>query len=122
MKLCRCGAIVKDRCERCNPKPQQKQTTKERGYGWDHQQASTQYRAERPLCECCVHASGVIGARPTTAMHHIHKIRHKPELRMQRSNWLAVCDEHHEQCETDVAYALNVKQWSDANYENQLST
>lgn len=119
MKLCKCGAIVKDRCLRCYPMPKHARTTKERGYGWDHQQASVRYREEHPLCEACVWVD-VIGARPSTSMHHIHKITDAPQLRMQRSNWLALCEEHHSELEDDTGKALACKRWSERHYEEVM--
>ena len=120
MRLCRCGAIVEDRCARCQPASQHKQTTKQRGYGSDHRRASEVYRAEHPLCEACVMHS-VIGAQSTADLHHIHSIADRPDLRMHRSNWLALCKTHHTQLESDVQTAQRVKAWSIQHYEQALS-
>lgn len=64
---------------------------------------------------------GVIGAKASMQMHHIVKITNASGLRMQRSNWLAVCDECHERLEADEAQGKAVKAWSEANYESALS-
>lgn len=112
MKLCKCGAIVVDRCDKCYPSTHSK-TTKERGYGNDHRLASKRYRAERPVCEVCLLLEMT---RPSTQLHHIRKVVDAPWLRMERSNWLAVCDEHHELVEDDEAMARRAKQVGDRVY------
>lgn len=112
MRLCKCGAIVAERCERCYPSTHAK-TTKERGYGHDHRTASERYRAERPICEVCLLLDMT---RPSVHLHHIKKIVDAPWLRMQRSNWLAVCDEHHELVERDEAMAVRAKAMGDEVY------
>lgn len=114
MKLCKCGAIVADRCERCYPIAHAK-TTKQRGYGHDHRTASERYRAEHETCEMCV-MLGEIPMKESAALHHIEKIADAPHLRMQESNWLATCGDHHEILEGDVSLGKRVKAWSVANY------
>ncbi len=111
MRLCKCGAIVKDRCNVCYPSGHTR-TTKERGYGHDHRKASERYRAEKlHLCEVCQYEGRTAQSR---AMHHIVKIADAPWLRMERDNWLAVCDSCHERVEVDAELARKVKAWSDA--------
>ena len=63
---------------------------------------------------------GVVGSNQSQALHHIVKISDAPKLRMNRSNWLAVCDDCHEMLELDQAKAKRVKQWSDNNYDRVL--
>lgn len=120
MRLCHCGAIVEKRCLKCHPFPVAKRTTTERGYGWDHRQASERYRALHPLCEACVMERGVMGAKGTDAMHHIHKISDRPDLRMVSGNWLAVCNEHHDLLENDWVAGTRVKEWSERHYLEAL--
>ena len=52
---------------------------------------------------------GVEEANPTSDMHHIHSIASRPELRMHRSNWLALCRPCHEQIEGDEMAGLEIK-------------
>ncbi len=121
MRLCRCGAIVVERCERCQPYRSAVGTTKQRGYGHDHRQASERYRNEHPLCECCVMTFGPIEANVSEHMHHIVKITDSPHLRMDWSNWLAVCQACHEQLERDQLQAMKVKAWSVQHYIDTLN-
>lgn len=118
-KLCKCGAIVEKRCLRCYPVKHDK-TTAQRGYGYDHKRASERYRTEHPLCEYCVMRGGVIGARSTTAMHHVTRIADDPTQRMRRDNWLAVCEECHQELESNVSEGRRVKKWSELNYEDAM--
>ncbi len=111
-RLCRCGAIVEDRCEACDKakgRGKHQRTTKERGYGHDWRNASERYRAEVPLCQVCELAGKVAGA---DHVHHITKIRDAPELRLDRSNWLSVCSDCHEKVEKDSALARRAKRES----------
>lgn len=65
--------------------------------------------------------ASVIGAKPTIAMHHIQKISDRPDLRMDRSNWLAVCQDHHDELENDIARATEIKRWAERHYAQALS-
>ena len=119
-KLCRCGKIVQGRCETCDKPCRVNRNTTGEGHGWDHRKASERYRVEHPLCERCVMLYGVEHAQPSRDMHHVHAIRDRPELRMQRSNWVAVCFDCHEAIEGDAMEGMKIKRWSDANYEAML--
>ena len=116
-KLCRCGKIVKDRCLCNGSQSTQRRSTSTEGHGWDHRQASIRYRAERPLCERCLMLHGVERAQPSEDMHHIHAIKDRPDLRMNRSNWLAVCAPCHEAIEGDAIEGMKIKRWSEENYD-----
>jgi len=107
-KLCQCGKIVADRCD-CKRYSTQKRSTTSEGHGYDHRKASERYRANHPLCERCVALYGVEQANPTEDMHHIYAIASNPELRMKRSNWLALCRPCHEQIEGDAMAGLEIK-------------
>lgn len=115
-RLCRCGKIVKDRCECHGDRSMQRRDVASEGHGQDHRKASERYRAEHPLCERCVMLYGAMDAKPSRDMHHIHSIRSAPQLRMQRSNWLAVCGSCHEDLEGDAVEGMKVKQWSQICY------
>lgn len=119
MKLCKCGAIVEKRCEKCYPSKHGR-TTKERGYGHDHRRASEDYRREHPLCERCV-MLGVLCSKSSESLHHIEKIADAPDKRMDPMNWLGLCDRHHEELEPDPALGREVKRWSLENYDAILS-
>lgn len=119
-KLCRCGKIVGDRCESCDRGTRTRRSTSGEGHGWDHRQASERYRMEHPLCERCVMLYGAEHAQPSRDMHHIQAIKDKPDLRMVKSNWLAVCFDCHEAIEGDAIKGVEVKRWSEFNYERCL--
>jgi hypothetical protein len=52
---------------------------------------------------------GIEQANPSQDMHHIYAIASSPELRMKRSNWLALCRFCHEQIEGDAMAGLEIK-------------
>ena len=63
---------------------------------------------------------GVIGARPSTAMHHVTRIVDDPSQRMKRDNWLAVCEECHQELESNAVEGRMVKKWSEERYEEVM--
>jgi 5-methylcytosine-specific restriction enzyme A len=93
MRFCRCGAIVKDRCPRCDPKPKHKLTTAQRGYDHRWRKLSEHIRTENPLCKRCESLEIVT---PSTEVHHIVPITQNPALRYELSNLIALCRECHE--------------------------
>lgn len=111
MRLCRCGSIVDGKCAKCQPAPQHNKTTKERGYGSDWQRFSLAYRKEFPLCQVCLMEERIEPSRHT---HHIVKIVDAPELRLDRSNVLSVCEACHERVERDIELARKAKREQDA--------
>ena len=120
-RLCRCGKIVEDRCDCfCGASTQLSRSTTAEGHGSDHRRASERYRAGHPLCERCVQLYGAMHAKPSRDMHHIVSIRKDSTQRMQRSNWLAVCGEHHEELEGNEVEGMACKRWSEANYERLM--
>jgi cytochrome c553 len=64
---------------------------------------------------------GVIDSNPSMHMHHITPIKESEALRMNRSNWLAVCIGCHDAIEGDVMQGVQIKAWSDLNYFNVLN-
>jgi hypothetical protein len=120
MRLCRCGKIVADRCECQGGSSTQRRDTTAEGHGADHRRASERYRVERPLCERCVMLYGAIDAKPSRDMHHIHSISSAPHLRMDRSNWLAVCGPCHEAIEGRELEGMEIKAWSVRSYDATL--
>lgn len=94
-KLCKCGAIVERRCEKCYPR-QHDRTTKERGYGSDWRRLSERKRAIDPLCERCADRGSVT---PATEVHHVRSIASAPHLRLEISNLMSVCHACHEELE-----------------------
>lgn len=91
MKLCKCGALVDKRCERCYPTTHSK-TTKERGYGHDWRKLSERLRKESPLCPDCLAEGRSV---PATEVHHEVKIKDAPSLRLSRPNLIPLCAKHH---------------------------
>ena len=96
MKLCRCGRVVKDRCEHCNPHAKHTKSTKDRGYDYRWDRLSRRKRIHNPLCEECSRQGMVTAA---TEVHHIVKIKDRPELRLEWSNLMSVCRDCHERIE-----------------------
>ena len=119
-RLCRCGKIVADRCECQGGSSTQRRDTTSEGHGQDHRKASERYRANHPLCERCVMLWGAMDAKPSKDMHHIHSIRSAPQLRMQESNWLAVCGPCHEAVEGLPIEGQRIKAWSVRSYNAML--
>lgn len=119
-RLCRCGKIVADRCECHGGASTQRRDTTSEGHGQDHRKASERYRANHPLCERCVMLWGAMDAKPSRDMHHIHSIRSAPQLRMQESNWLAVCGPCHEAIEGLPIEGQRIKAWSRDAYNAML--
>lgn len=119
-RLCRCGRIVKDRCDCQGGTSTQRRDTTGEGHGQDHRRASERYRANHPLCERCVMLWGAVDAKPSKDMHHIYAIRSSPNMRMQQSNWLAVCGPCHEAIEGLPIEGIEIKAWSVRAYDAML--
>ncbi len=98
--LCRCGETLDrgQRCKQCYRPPKQNGNTAERGYDRRWRMLSERVRAEQPLCENCK-ASGII--RPSKECHHIQPIATHPELRLVRSNIMALCVQCHQKIEKE---------------------
>lgn len=96
MRLCRCGAIVADRCSRCDPATNHAKTTAQRGYDHKWKMLSERKRAVDPLCEACEKAGRV---RPAVHVHHIESITKSPHLRLVWSNLQSLCAECHSEIE-----------------------
>ena len=93
MRFCRCGAIVKGKCERCDKPAPSGITTAERGYDHRWRRLSERKRIEQPLCEQC-EADGMV--TPATEVHHKIPIAEAPHLRLVWSNLMSVCRTCHE--------------------------
>jgi hypothetical protein len=63
---------------------------------------------------------GVELASPSQDMHHVQSIAARPDLRMSPSNWLALCRTHHSELEGKTMLGMEVKRWSDDNYERLM--
>lgn len=72
-------------------------TTTERGYGNDWRQLSERKRAEDPLCENCLEKYSK--ATPAVHVHHMKPIATHPELRLEWSNLMSVCEPCHNELE-----------------------
>lgn len=116
-RLCRCGKIVDGRCDCRGDASTERRCIKHEGHGSDHRKASERYRANHPLCERCVMLYGAVDAKPSKDMHHIASIKQAPQLRMEESNWLAVCRACHEALEGKQLDGQAVKRWSEMHYE-----
>lgn len=116
MKLCRCGAIVDERCSRCDAASGDGRTTAERGYDRQWRVLSERYRANHPVCQVCEWFYVRFGKLPIRAaeqVHHIVKVRDAPQLRLDQDNLLAVCQECHEWAESRGPQAREIKRWCD---------
>lgn len=77
-------------------KPQHKQKTSERGYGWDWQKLRRQMgftETTRPLCADCEENDRVT---PAEHIHHKVKIVVDPSKRLDPSNLVCLCSKCHE--------------------------
>lgn len=92
-RLCRCGAIVNNRCERCQPSRTHRRTTTERGYDHQWRKLSERKRATDPLCEHCLSQGRTT---PASEVHHIVPIAVAPHLRLDWDNLMSVCHPCHE--------------------------
>lgn len=106
MRLCRCGAVVEDRCDRCYRRPEPSGTTAERGYDNRWRRLSERYRAEFPLCQVCESKAIVT---PAKQVHHIVKIGDNEDLRLNWDNLLAVCVDCHKWIEDRPIEARRIK-------------
>ena len=64
----------------------------QRGYDYQWQQFRERYLAEHPLCFDC-EAEGRVSA--AVDVHHIVKLRERPDLKYIDSNLMSLCSEHH---------------------------
>jgi 5-methylcytosine-specific restriction protein A len=105
-RLCRCGAIVDKKCSRCDKPRKETKSTSERGYGYDWYKFSLRYRSEYPICQVCESAGRI---EPATEVHHIEKITDRPDLRLDWSNCLSVCQSCHKEIENNPEKARKIK-------------
>lgn len=93
---CPCGGKrINGRCDRCNAGKRAKDNRKgstARGYDYQWQRFRERYLAEHPLCVDC-EADGIVGA--ATDIHHVHKLRDRPDLKYEDSNLLPLCGACH---------------------------
>jgi 5-methylcytosine-specific restriction protein A len=101
MKLCKCGAIVKGKCDRCYPSNPYGSASK-RGYDRQWRRVRESYLAEQPLCEDCLKAGRTTGA---TEVHHKRTIAEAPHIRLDRNNLRALCTECHHNVHNQAATA-----------------
>lgn len=87
-RLCRCGAIVKDKCERCRPSGGHHGSASSRGYDRQWRNVRARYMADFPLCEDCEQAGRVT---PAAQVHHKRTITEAPHLRLDRDNLRSLC-------------------------------
>jgi 5-methylcytosine-specific restriction endonuclease McrA len=64
--------------------------------------------------------NGPVEANTAMELHHIVKISESPGLRMNRNNWLAVCNQCHNEIENDCLAGMAVRNWSDQHYDKVL--
>ena len=99
-----CGRIVSGKyCEQCGAKRQQKRREQvddrvsacKRGYDRRWRGFRLVYLSKHPLCLDCLQEQP---QRLTTAtdVHHVQKLQERPDLRLEETNLLALCGEHHD--------------------------
>jgi 5-methylcytosine-specific restriction protein A len=89
MKLCRCGAMVKQRCDKCSPKS----TTNRHVYGINRWRKLSEAKREAdPLCEECLKLEIAV---PAEEVHHVIPIRLAPHLAFEWSNLESLCVDCH---------------------------
>ncbi len=64
-----------------------------RGYDRQWQRFRRGILAERPLCQDCAASDRVIAA---TDVHHVRKLRDRPDLRLDPDNVMALCSSCHD--------------------------
>ena len=95
-KLCKCGAIVDGRCERCCKTRVDGRSSHERGYDWQWRRLSERYRDNNPLCELCFMQGKT---EPATSVHHVVSIEQDASRRLDATNLISVCESCHKQVE-----------------------
>ena len=91
---CTCGGISRDGvCDRCGPRKSVREKTTDRGYGGDWQRTRKLYLRRNPICVDCK-ANGTI--TKATEVHHVCKIKERPELRLKHDNLMALCGQCHD--------------------------
>ena len=93
--ICVCGGIKKHgECSRCGPivKTENRENSNKRGYDYQWSKLSKAVREQEPLCHDCLEAGRT---KPSEEVHHIKKVADYPELRMVRSNLMALCESCH---------------------------
>ena len=95
-RACTCGGIVRQGvCDRCGPKrrTQYRKHAAARGYDYQWQQFRKRYLALNPLCMDCKKIGIVTAA---TAIHHVQKLKPRPDLKYEESNLMPLCKMHHD--------------------------
>jgi 5-methylcytosine-specific restriction protein A len=107
---CVCGGVKRHgRCDRCDRGKRARDTRKsaaERGYDWMWQRFRLRYLSDHPLCVDCLNPDPLStanafeppGSRVSAAtdVHHIQKLRDRPELKYEESNLMALCSKCHD--------------------------
>ncbi len=95
-----CAQLITEgaRCPACAAQSQRAAETQRgsswrRGYDVVWQRVRTLYIRWHPECEDCLEA-GLVGI-PTTQVHHLVKVRDRPDLRLELSNLRGLCDACH---------------------------
>lgn len=94
-RICACGRRVQAgaRCQCRHAAEKQRPGARQRGYDSAWQQEAAAFLVSHPTCTC---------GKPAVLVRHRVSIRKRPDLRMDKSNWLPGCrscnakDLHHE--------------------------
>lgn len=96
-----CGVLVRtagSRCEahkvRAQPEPRPRSSTQQ-GYGYKWQKARAVFLADNPLCVECMKQHPPRYTRATVVDHIVPHSGDK-DLFWRRSNWQALCKQHHD--------------------------
>jgi 5-methylcytosine-specific restriction enzyme A len=95
-RLCACGREAVGRCECKESKTRTIENPKGYRYpnGWA--EFARLYRSENPLCHACLDEGRTT---PTKEVHHIAKVKDRPDLVFDKDNLMAVCRSCHERLE-----------------------
>lgn len=74
-------------------KPDNRPSANARGYDYRWQKFRTTYLREHPLCTDC-EANGLV--RPATDVHHVAKLRDRPDLKYEPTNLIPLCSPCHD--------------------------
>lgn len=80
--IVRSGALCQHAAARRAANDQSRPSARVRGYDTQYQRAAAEFLEIRETCGC---------GRPATVVMHIISIRKRPDLRLDRTNWLPGC-------------------------------
>jgi 5-methylcytosine-specific restriction protein A len=80
--IVRSGALCQHAAARRAANDQNRPSARVRGYDTEYERAAAEFLQNRRTCAC---------GRPATVVMHVISIRKRPDLRLDRTNWLPGC-------------------------------